>query len=201
MAAANRYVTAYEGNLSARLPGGHVLITPARVNKGMIGDADLVVTDLAGNKLQGVREPSSERLMHMTVYAERSDVMAVVHGHPPYATAFAVAGREMCIDCMPETWVELKRIPLVTYGTPGSPEVSDRLRGLLDQANVFLLKQHGVLAVGADIDEAYFRLEMVEHAAQILHLAESLGGAQNLDDAAKAKLEKVIRRGVSCARP
>jgi L-fuculose-phosphate aldolase len=199
MAAANRYVTAYEGNLSARLPGGHILITPTRVNKAMIRDEDLVVTDLAGNRIQGTRAPSSERQMHTTVYAERPDVMAVVHGHPPYATAFAVAGREMCIDCMPETWVELRSIPLVPYGTPGSHEVSDRLRECLDRANVFLLKQHGVLAMGADIDEAYFRLEMVEHAAQILHLAESLGGAQNLDAAAKAKLEKVIRGGVSCS--
>lgn len=201
LAAERRYVAAYEGNFSARLPGGRVLITPTRLNKAMVTDADLVITDLAGNKLQGTRMPSSEILMHLAVYAEREDVAAVVHAHPPYATGFAVAGIEMCIDCMPETWVELKQIPLVPYGTPGSHEVPDRLRDFLPDANTFLLKQHGTLAIGADLDEAYFRLEMLEHAAEILTHAALLGGAQNLDDAAKAKLEKLAQRGVSCSLP
>lgn len=201
LAAQNRYVAAYEGNFSARLPDGRVLITPTRVNKGMLTDADLVITDLAGNKLQGIRNPSSEILMHLAVYAERDDVRAVAHAHPPYATAFAVAGAAMCIDCMPETLMELKQIPLVPYGTPGTHEVPDRLREFLPDANVFLLKQHGVLALGDDLDTAYFRLDMLEHAAEILHHAALLGGAQNLDEAARLKLEKVAQRGVSCSRP
>jgi len=201
LAAQHRYVAAYEGNFSARLPDGRVLITPTRLNKAMVTDADLVITDLAGNKIQGTREASSEVLMHLAVYAERDDVMAVAHAHPPYATGFAVAGVEMCIDCMPETWVELKRIPLVPYATPGSHEIPDRLRDHLSDANTFLLKQHGALALGADLDEAYFRLEMLEHAAEILTHAATLGGAQNLDDAAKTKLEKLATRGVNCSRP
>jgi L-fuculose-phosphate aldolase len=110
-----------------------------------------------------------------------------------------VAGKEMCIDCMPETLVELRAIPLVPYGTPGTTELSDRLREHLAAAEAFLLRQHGVLTVGGDLDTAYFRLEMVEHAADILHRAEALGGPQNLDPQARAKLEQATGR--SCGLP
>jgi len=196
LASQRRYVASYEGNFSARLPDGRVLITPTRVNKGMLEEGDLVVTDLAGNRLSGTRQPSSEIKMHLAVYAEREDVGAIAHGHPPFATAFAVAGVKMCIDCMPETWVELRDIPLVPYGTPGSHEVPDRLRPLLAGSDAFLLEQHGVLALGADLDSAYFRLELVEHAAEILHKAAALGGARSLCEADKQKLEMLLSRKV-----
>jgi L-fuculose-phosphate aldolase len=192
-------VAAYEGNVSARLHTDRILITPSRKNKALITSEDLVEIDLAGRKRLGPGKPSSESRLHVAVYAEREDVGAVVHAHPPCATAFAVAGKEMCIDCMPETLAELRAIPLVPYGTPGTAELPERLREHLASAEAFLLRQHGVLTLGGDLDSAYFRLEMVEHAADILYRAEALGGPQNLDAQARAKLEKVLGR--SCGLP
>jgi L-fuculose-phosphate aldolase len=95
----------------------------------------------------------------------------------------------MCIDCMPETYVELRQIPLVPYGTPGTHELPERLRAHLDTGWAYLLQNHGVLCLGEDIDRAYFRLEMVEHAASILHHAAGLGGAQSLCATDVAKLK------------
>jgi L-fuculose-phosphate aldolase len=190
LAAERGYVAAYEGNFSARLPDGRVLITPTRVNKAMLTDADLVVTDLAGNHLQGTRRASSEIGMHLAVYSGREDVGAIAHAHPPFASAFCVAGVKMCIDCMPETLVELRDIPLVPYATPGTHEVADRLRPALPDGEAFLLEQHGVLALGADVDAAYFRLELVEHAAEILHRAVALGGPKSLCEADRLKLAR-----------
>lgn len=183
-------MAAYEGNFSARLPDDQILITPSRKNKGLLTSEDLVVIDLAGQPKQAGLKPSSEFRLHTTVYAERSDVGAVAHGHPPYSTAFAVSHQKLCIDCMPETMMELGDIPLIPYGTPGTHELSDRLRDQVHQAHAFLLANHGAVAVGANVDEAYFRLEMLEQAARILYYAATLGGACSLDDAAKAKLSR-----------
>ncbi len=190
LAARKGYVAAYEGNFSARLPDDRILITPSRRNKGMLTSEDLVVIDQAGHPQRAELAPSSEFRLHTTIYAERSDVGAVAHGHPPYSTAFAVSHHKLCIDCMPETLVELGNIPLVPYGTPGTHELSDRLRDHLHSAQAFLLANHGAVTVGADVDEAYFRLEMLEQAARILYYAATLGGACSLDPAAKEKLSR-----------
>lgn len=191
LAASKAYVAAYEGNVSARLPDGNIVITPTRLNKGEVSAEDLIVINPDGHKLQGTREPSSEFRMHTTIYAERPDAHAVVHAHPACATAFAVAGVEMCIDCMPETLVELGTIPLVPYGTPGTEELPDRLRDMLATGNAFLLQQHGVVTFGDSLDCAYYRMEQVEHAAQILLHAHTLGGAQSLDASSRAKLKRM----------
>lgn len=184
-------MAAYEGNVSARLPDGNILITPTRLNKAEVASEDLVIIDMEGRKLQGNLEPSSEFRMHTTIYAARKDAMAVVHAHPPCATAFAVAGREMCIDCMPETLVELRAIPLVPYGTPGTQELPDQLRDRLGIGEAFLLQQHGVVTLGDSLDQAYYRMEQVEQAALILHHAVALGGPQSLDAASRARLTRV----------
>lgn len=190
-AASKGYVSAYEGNVSARLPDGNIVITPTRVNKAEVQSEELVIIDMEGVKIQGSLEPSSEFRMHTTIYAARKDAMAVVHAHPPCATAFAVAGREMCIDCMPETLIELRAIPLVPYGTPGTEELPDRLRDRLQIGNAFLLQQHGAVTLGDSLDQAYYRMEQVEQAALILHYAVALGGPQSLDAASRAKLARV----------
>jgi L-fuculose-phosphate aldolase len=191
LAASKGYVTAYEGNVSARMPGGNILITPTRLNKAHVQTEDLVLIDAEGRKLQGNHLASSEYRMHTTIYSARSDVMAVVHAHPPCATAFAVAGREMCIDCMPETLVELRAIPLVPYATPGTEELADQLRSRLQIGEAFLLQQHGAVTVGDTLDAAYYRMEQLEQAARVLHYAEALGGAKSLDADSQAKLAKM----------
>jgi L-fuculose-phosphate aldolase len=188
LAARKGYVVAYEGNFSARLPDGNLLVTPSRKNKGDLVTEDLVTTDLNGKPRPGQGLPSSEIRIHTLLYSELPECMAIAHAHPPYATAFAVAGLEMCVDCMPETFVELGSVPLVPYGTPGTHELPDRLRERLDGARGFLLEHHGVVTIGKSVDEAFYRLETVEQAAHILYLARGLGGERRLNPEQKQKL-------------
>lgn len=168
-------VVAAEGNMSARLPDGNILITPAGYCKGRMQPEDLVVVTPAGKKVQGNNRASTEMGMHLTAMQKRSDVMAAVHAHPPYATAFAVAGISLADCILPEVVATLGGVPLAEYATPSTPQVGASIEGYLDKFDAFLLKNHGVLTLGPDLESAYRKMETVERFAQIVHLAHSLG--------------------------
>lgn len=178
------WIAANDGNISARLPdeegAGRLLATPTGVCKGMMEPEDLIVTDLAGNKIRGTRERTSEMEMHTTIYHTRPDINAVVHAHPPAATGFAVAGRALNVGILPEVIVCLGAIPLAEYGEPGTPALSDGMLPYLPKFDALLLANHGAVAYASDLLRAYHRLETVEHSARITLVAELLGGAKVL---------------------
>jgi L-fuculose-phosphate aldolase len=182
------WVAASDGNISVRLDGSRIVTTPAGMCKGMLAPADLVLCDLEGRKLEGVRDPTTEMDMHLTVYRMREDVRSVVHAHPPFATGFAVAGRELNLGILPEVIVRLGSVPLARYGTPGTPELSEGMRPYVADYDALLLENHGAVAWGADPYQAFFRLDTVEHYARVTLVAELLGGARALPRAEIAKL-------------
>ena len=174
------YVVATEGNVSMRLPSGRILITGTRVRKASAAADDVVAISPAGKRLAGRIEPSSEERLHRTIYAARPDVRAIVHAHPPFCTAFAVAGVPLEVGAMPETVVEFGKIPLVPFGVPSTGALSEAIGPYLADADFFLLANHGVVSCGPDAAEAYDRIERAEHAARILILARLLGGERRL---------------------
>ena len=174
------YVAAYEGNVSARIDADTIVVTPTQVCKGDLAELDLVTVDPNGVRTSGKRQPTSELKMHLMVYRERPDIQAVVHAHPPVATGFAAAGREMPERVLPEAVVSLGRVPLVEYGTPSTHELPDRIRPHILGANAFLLANHGVLCLGSTIDEAYYRLETLEQYARVVMVAQMAGGPKSL---------------------
>ena len=173
-------IVAAEGNMSARLADGNILMTPAGMCKGRMAPDDLVVLDPAGRKRQGIRAPSSEWQMHTAAFASREDVGACVHAHPPYATAFAVAGVPLAECILPEVIATLGSVPLAPYATPSTPDVGESLEKYLDRFDAFLLKNHGVLTLGADLESAFRKMETVERLAQVVHLARALGDVDTL---------------------
>lgn len=173
-------IVAAEGNLSVRLPDGRILVTPSGMCKGRMAPDDLVVIDPAGRKLQGQRNASSETLMHLTALNARDDVHACVHAHPPYATAFAVAGIPLADCVLPEVIATLGAVPLTQYATPSTPGVGQSIETYLDKYDAFLLKNHGVLTLGPDLESAFRKMETVERLAQVVHLARSLGKVDTL---------------------
>ncbi|MCJ7497190.1 MAG: class II aldolase/adducin family protein [candidate division Zixibacteria bacterium] len=194
------YVVASEGNMSIRLGENKILITPSGKNKGLLKGKDLVVVDLKGKKLSGSQDPnsenlkpSSELLMHLFVYQKRKDVNAVVHAHPPYSLAFASAHLHLAQNLLPEVIMFLGEIPLTAYATPSTEEVPISLYPIIERHNAFLLENHGVLTLGKDIDEAYSRLEMVEHLAKVNLLCKILGKTEELSKESLDKLEKLKR--------
>jgi L-fuculose-phosphate aldolase len=134
-----------------------------------------VITDLQGRKLAGRREASSELAMHLLIYNRRPDVHSVCHAHPPTATAFAAAGIALNKALLSELIIALGCIPVAQYGTPGTRELSDALEPMVQHYDAILLANHGVVTCGADLLTAFFRMETVEHFAQVSLMTEMLG--------------------------
>jgi L-fuculose-phosphate aldolase len=175
-----RYVASNDGNVSVRLSDNRLLTTPTGMSKGFMSRSDLVVTDMEGNRISGKREPTSELKMHIRAYELREDIGAVVHAHPPYATAFSVAGIPLSECVLPEVVVTIGSVPLAEYGTPSTEEVPRSIEGVVTKSDAFLLRNHGVMTVGGCALSAYHKLETVEHFAEITFIARQLGSVGGL---------------------
>jgi L-fuculose-phosphate aldolase len=163
-----------EGNVSARLDNGRLLVTPAGFAKGMLAPNDIAVVTNAGETVGDAR-PSTELGMHLRIYAHRPDVRAVVHAHPPHATAFAAAGRDFMTPVFPELVAVTGPVPLVPYGRTGEAALGDAIEPFLTDHDVFLLANHGATATGDSLAEAHARMESLEQGARILTIATGLG--------------------------
>jgi L-fuculose-phosphate aldolase len=169
-----------EGNLSVRLTKDKILITPRNKNKGFLKIQDMVVLSTTGKVVSGKNEPSTEYQAHLEVYAQRPDINAVCHAHPLYATGFAVDGIALDKPTLPEIVISLGQIPIADYGTPGTPELARNIRGLIKLHDALLLKNHGVLTVGTNLEEAFNRMETVERYAEIMFAAMLIGKPQQI---------------------
>jgi len=178
---ARGYVASNDGNISARIDKKYVLTTPTGMSKGFMKASDLIVVDINGKIVNGKKKPSSEVFMHLQIYHERPDVNSICHAHPPYATGFSVAGIPIDQDGLSEVIISLGNIPLIPYGTPGTEDFYKPLLPLLRQYDAFLLANHGALAVGTDVFNAYFKMETLEHYAHILFIAKQLGNVNTLN--------------------
>ncbi len=175
-------VCAAEGNISVRTGENEVLATATGVNKGFLTAEMVVPVTMRGDALADGARVSTEIDMHLAAYAARPDVRAVVHAHPPTATAFAVAGIPLAQCVMPEVVVTLGGVPIAPYGTPGTHHVADGLRPLYAQGNAFLLANHGAVCLGGSLDAAFDLMETLEHFAEILWKARSLGNVNVLTE-------------------
>lgn len=187
----NGLIAGFDGNFSAKLANNSILITPSGLPKGFLEPKDLIVVDLSGNKISGRGEPSSETAMHLQVYQNRPEIKACCHAHPPYATAFASAGKRLPDYVLPEVLLSVGDIELVDYIPTGVAEEWIKLAKYIKKNNAVLLANHGVLTLGQDIGKAYFRMETVEHFARIAFLGESLGGLKSLDSKEVTRLTKI----------
>ena len=180
-------VAATDGNVSARV-GDRLLTTPSGVNKGWVKEEQIITVDLNGRLVEGSGRPTSELAMHLTVYRLRPEVQAVVHAHPPLATAFTIAGVSLEEQVLPEVVLNLGVILTAAYATPSSPEVPEAIRELIKTHDALLLERHGAVTVGADLMEAYNKMEKLEHTALVLLMAHLLGGVRVLPPEEVAKL-------------
>ncbi|MCK5145637.1 class II aldolase/adducin family protein [bacterium] len=176
-----RAVAANDGNLSVRLEDGSFLATPTGVSKGFMKSEQIVHLAADGSVHSGGR-PSSEIKMHLAIYAARPDVHAIVHAHPAYATTFAVAGIPLDQALLPEAILLLGAVPIVPYGTPSTDELSENVIPYAIRGDAMLLAHHGAVTLGHDLETAYYRMETLEHVAQITYQARQLGAVQPLSD-------------------
>jgi len=177
---ARGYTASNDGNISVRLDGGRLLMTPKSVCKGFMTSEMMCITNLDGKKLAGERDPSSEMQMHLEVYRQRPDAGAVVHAHPPTATGFAVAGIPLDRAVLAEVVTTLGSVPIAEYATPSTKELPDAVRKYVKAHDGMLLANHGALTLGPDVFAAYYKMETIEHFAKISLVARLLGGERLL---------------------
>ena len=173
------FCPATSGNLSVRLDPWRVMITPTGVSKADMKPEDMVVVSPEGLRRFGRRNASSEKEMHLLIYRLRPDVNAVVHAHPPKATAFACAGIALDQPIASEFIQSLGSVPLAGYGTPGTPELAAALARLVPGRDAILMANHGVVAYGPNLFDAHGKMELVEHFAEIVQ-GTLLAGRQAL---------------------
>ncbi|MTI62100.1 MAG: class II aldolase/adducin family protein [Firmicutes bacterium] len=178
------FVAANDGNISVKINENQIIVTPTGVSKGGMAIESLVKMDLDGNILScGTWHPSSEVKMHLQVYNLNPDVKAVVHAHPPLATAFAVARIPLDRPILAEAIVNLGIVPVSEYALTGSEEVPEAVTPFVNDYNAVLLANHGLLTWGQDLTQAFFRMETVEHYCKIIYYLKEIGAPVELNSA------------------
>ena len=172
---AKGFAAANDGNISIRVGENAVLCSPTMICKGFMKPEDICAVDLDGNQIAGKRKRTSEVLLHLTIMKQRPDVKAVVHCHPPHATAFAVAGEAIPQCVLPEVEVFMGEIPIAPYETPGGQEFADTVIPFLNGTNTIILKNHGTVSFDVDLEKAYWKTEILDSYCRILMLAKQLG--------------------------
>lgn len=188
------WVANHDGNASVRLGRDRFLITPTATSKASVTESMLVVVDAAGKRVEGLKKPPGELELHLAIYRTRPDVQAIVHAHPPYATAFGAARQPLEPNCLPEAVISLGQVPLAPFALPRTELALEAVSRCASKGEAMLLPGNGAIALGPDLSLAYLRLELVEHLAQILHHARALGGAQAIEPAEFAQLLELHRK-------
>ena len=174
-------LAAADGNISYRISDDEILITPSGISKAFMNSEQIAVINLKGEVLVG--KPSTEKLMHLEIFKSTPKARAIIHAHPPTAIAWSIAEpllTKLPSDCLSEVILATGDIPFVPYARPGTDQMGIVLKAFLPQHRALILRNHGALAWGEDLDEAYRGMERIEHSAQILALAKQIGGLHPL---------------------
>jgi L-fuculose-phosphate aldolase len=173
------YVDGNGGNMVIRAGEDIAICTPTLVSKGSLKPEDMCLVDFEGNQLCGVKKRTSEILMHLQIMQKQPRAIATCHCHPPYATGFAIAGLVPPTCMIPEYEVFVS-VALAPYRTPGTPEMGRLVAELVDKHNAILMANHGVVTWSHNnIEEAYWRMEIVESYCRNLLVAAQLGKTPN----------------------
>lgn len=185
-------VNVNEGNVSVR-DGNLVYISPSQVCKELLTPDMIVVTDLDGNRIEGEYNASSEIKLHLHIYKLREDVRGIVHDHSPFATAYAIARKPIESKAYTEMICIYDKIPVVDYGTPGTDKIVAGIARYINQTDVFLLANHGLVAVGSDAYDAYLKAEAAETLAKTLTITRLIGGEYPLSPEELEELYEIRR--------
>ena len=174
------FVSAYDGNVSAITENNTIIITRSGICKGDVTEKDILEFDFSGKPLKGEGRITTEFKLHLFAYSKRKEVNAVVHCHPVHATAFSLFGEGLVKHYFPEVLLTLGKIPLCKYATPSTNDLPLSIEPYIDFAWAFLLENHGALTLGKNLDDAYYKMEKLEHAAETIWKARLIGNPKEL---------------------
>lgn len=188
------FAAANDGNISIRVGENEVLCSPTMICKGFMKPEDICAVDLNGDQIAGTRKRTSEVLLHLAIMKHRPDVKAVVHCHPPHATAFAVAGEPVPQCILPEVEVFMGEVPIAPYETPGDQRFAETVVPFLKSTNTIILKNHGTVSFGKTLEEAYWKTEILDAYCRILLLARQIGDPMYLSEQKSRELLDLKKR-------
>lgn len=177
----------YSGNISVRI-GQQIVITATGTANGFLEPKDISVIDFNGDIIEGEKKASSEKFLHIKFYEMRPDINAILHFHSPCSSAFAASAKALNKKVMAEIVYSFGEIPIAGYALPGSKELVAQTSKYFAANNVILMQNHGVIAGGKDLQEAFLKLETCESYAKTIICAEILGGVKILP---KREVEKI----------
>ena len=186
-----------EGNHSYRIGDDRVLCTPTGLSKGFLTPEMITVVDMDGNQVDKSNKykRTSEILVHLAIYKKRPDVRAVIHSHPPHATAFAIANIPLPEGIHPEAEVFLGRVPTAPYATPSKQDLPDSITPLIGPlTNSVLMGNHGVVCFSKDLTDTYYKLEILDAYCRILLLVKQLGNVNVLNASQMTELLEVKKK-------
>ncbi len=192
------YCSGNEGNHSVRLGDDRVLCTPTGLSKGFLTPQDICVVDMQGTQVEPNelgRTRTSEVLLHLAIYKHRPDVRAVVHSHPPHATAFAITNIPLPEGIHPEAEVFLGRVPIARFAMPSTQALPDSVVALIGpETNSVLMGNHGTVNFSSDLIDAYYKLEILDGYCRILLLSRQLGQPNVLNNQQISELLEVKQK-------
>lgn len=193
-----QYVDGNGGNISVRISPHYVLCTPTLCGKGDLCAEDLSLVDLDNCQICGDREQTSELLLHLEIYKAVPSAKAVIHCHPPYATAHAVAGVVPQGNLIPEQEVFVGPVALAPYETPGTQAFAETVLPYVKNHNTILLTNHGVVCWADTVAHAEWYVEVVDTYCKIVMLASQLRPTLNEIPAEKIADLLARKRGWGC---
>jgi L-fuculose-phosphate aldolase len=191
-----KLTTTSGGNISVRLADQRIAITPSALDKARLTGRQILLMGLDGVNHTPELKPSIESGMHLAIYQARPDVHAIVHAHPTIATAFSLSGLPINCELIAESYALLHRIALAPYALMGTMELAGQVATQARAADIVLLQNHGVVALGDTLLRAFDRLELVEAAAQMTLITRQLGDATPLHDGWKRDIDGMMGRPV-----
>lgn len=166
------------GNISVKTDKG-ILITTSGSVLGNLSEKEIVLIDFEG-KEQENKKASSEKMLHVEIYKQRSDVKAIIHTHPEYLTTFACCHKTLDEPIMSENIIYFEDIPVAPYAMPSSLELVENTVKYLKNRDVVLMANHGAIAVAENLKQAYLKMETAEYYAKVALNTKILGGARYL---------------------
>lgn len=163
-----KYIIGMDGNISVQLPNRAILCTPSGKCKGKLKPEEIMKVTSEGKKAFGLGKVSSEIQVHLAAYQERDDIRAVIHAHPQHIVTISLIDPTLLEQVLlPETAYYLKNISLAPFHLPGTQDLADSIRRPIQNSDSIAMQRHGSLTVGTNLEEAYYKLEYMEHAASV----------------------------------
>lgn len=185
---AKKLITTLSGNISCRI-GKKILITPSQIDKNNLKYSDIILLSIDGEIIEGKHKQSIETPLHLSIYKKRKDTKAIIHAHPFWGSLLAFTNLSFISDILEESFLMIPKIEFCNYAPMGSEELAKEVSKKIENADVLILENHGVITTGRNLPESLEKLEVLENIAHYSFLISKKIELKKLNDRAKQKIE------------